>query len=113
MLGWFLGKKQAQENPFWRMTHTWRSTSLLGGMKLGLRGSLIILVDIVCGFPLPVLGHNENIAWGSENVMTDDMDFILKHSTKTLQNIFNGKWEDLTIKKEKIIQIWKRKRSCY
>ena len=27
------------------------------------------------GFPLPVLGHNEHIAWGVTNVMADDMDF--------------------------------------
>ena len=63
--------------------------------------------------PLPVLGHNENIAWGFTNVMTDDMDFMLKHSTKTKQNIFNGKWEDLIIKKEKYAQVRKRKRNCY
>ena len=30
------------------------------------------------GFPLPVLGHNEHIAWGFTNVMADDMDFYVE-----------------------------------
>ena len=56
------------------------------------------------GFPLPVLGHNENIAWGFTNVMTDDMDFYVETLNEdATKYFFNGKWEDLTIKKEKIL----------
>ncbi len=56
------------------------------------------------GFPLPVLGHNENIAWGFTNVMTDDMDFYVETLNEdTTKYFFNGKWEDLVIKKEKIL----------
>ena len=56
------------------------------------------------GFPLPVLGHNENIAWGFTNVMTDDMDFYVETLNEDeTKYFFNGKWEDLIIKKEKIM----------
>ena len=56
------------------------------------------------GFPLPVLGHNENIAWGFTNVMTDDMDFYVETLNEdATKYFFNGKWEDLVIKKEKIL----------
>ena len=56
------------------------------------------------GFPLPVLGHNENIAWGFTNVMTDDMDFYIETLNEdATKYFFNGKWEDVVVKKEKIL----------
>jgi len=55
------------------------------------------------GFPLPVLGHNENIAWGFTNVMTDDMDFYVETLNEDdTKYLFNGRWEDVVVKKEKI-----------
>ncbi len=56
------------------------------------------------GFPLPVVGHNEKIAWGFTNVMTDDMDFYIETLNEdTTKYFFNGNWEDLLVKKEKIL----------
>ena len=53
------------------------------------------------GFPLPVLGHNEHIAWGFTNVMADDMDFYVeKLNEDTTKYYLDGEWVPLTIKKE-------------
>ena len=53
------------------------------------------------GFPLPVLGHNEHIAWGFTNVMADDMDFYVETLNEDLTKYyFNGEWRSLIIKKE-------------
>ena len=53
------------------------------------------------GFPLPVLGHNEHIAWGFTNVMADDMDFYVEKLNEDLTEYYlDGKWIPLTIKKE-------------
>ena len=52
------------------------------------------------GFPLPVLGHNEHIAWGFTNVMADDMDFYVEKLNEDLTEYYlDGKWIPLTIKK--------------
>ncbi len=53
------------------------------------------------GFPLPVLGHNEHIAWGFTNVMADDMDFYVeKLNEDQTEYYMDGEWIPLTIKKE-------------
>jgi len=53
------------------------------------------------GFPLPVLGHNEHIAWGFTNVMADDMDFYVEKLNEDLTEYYlDGEWVPLTIKKE-------------
>jgi penicillin amidase len=53
------------------------------------------------GFPLPVLGHNEHIAWGFTNVMADDMDFYVEKLNEDLTEYYmDGEWIPLTIKKE-------------
>ena len=55
------------------------------------------------GFPLPVVGHNENVSWGFTNVMTDDMDFYIETLSKDgSQYYFNGQWVDLVIKEETV-----------
>ena len=55
------------------------------------------------GFPLPVVGHNENVSWGFTNVMTDDMDFYVETLNKDgSQYYFNGKWVDVVVKEETV-----------
>ena len=56
------------------------------------------------GFPLPVIGNNENIAWGFTNVMTDDMDFYVETLNEdATKYLFDGKWKDIVVKKEKAL----------
>lgn len=55
------------------------------------------------GFPLPVLGHNESIAWGFTNVMTDDMDFYIETINEDSTKYFlDEEWVDLKIRKETV-----------
>ena len=55
------------------------------------------------GFPLPVIGHNNDIGWGFTNVMTDDMDFYIETLNEDqTQYMFDGKWVDLKIEEEEI-----------
>ncbi|GIS56667.1 MAG: hypothetical protein CM1200mP1_06050 [Candidatus Neomarinimicrobiota bacterium] len=30
------------------------------------------------GMPIPIIGQNENAAWGFTNIMIDDMDFFFR-----------------------------------
>ena len=55
------------------------------------------------GFPLPVIGHNNDIGWGFTNVMTDDMDFYIETLNEDqTQYMLDGKWVDLKIEEEEI-----------
>ncbi len=56
------------------------------------------------GQPMIVAGHNDSIAWGMTNVMLDDIDFYKEtiNPDNPNQYKFNGKWRDMTIRKEKI-----------
>ena len=55
------------------------------------------------GFPLPVVGHNENVSWGFTNVITDYMDFYVETLNKDgSQYYFNGKWVDVVVKEETV-----------
>ncbi len=55
------------------------------------------------GQPFVIAGHNDSIAWGMTNVMVDDLDFYLEEINEdTTKYLFNNKWKDLEIRKEKI-----------
>ncbi len=55
------------------------------------------------GFPLPVIGHNNDIGWGFTNVMTDDMDFYIETLNEDQTHyMLDGKWVDLKIEEEEI-----------
>ena len=56
------------------------------------------------GFPLPVLGQNEKIAWGFTNIMADDIDFFIEkiHPENPNKYKHDNKWLDIVSRKETI-----------
>ena len=58
----------------------------------------------LAGVPMILVGHNNNIAWGSTLAFTDAEDlFIEKLNENSTQYEYKGKWEDLEIIQEQII----------
>ncbi len=56
------------------------------------------------GFPLPILGQNEIIAWGFTNIMADDIDFFIEEIHPENQNKYrqDEKWLDIVSRQERI-----------
>ncbi len=56
------------------------------------------------GFPLPVLGQNEKIAWGFTNIMADDIDFFIEKIHPKNKNKYkhDDKWLDIISRSETI-----------
>jgi penicillin amidase len=54
------------------------------------------------GLPLPILGQNENIAWGFTNVMADDADFYEEqvNPQDSTQYLYKGEWRSFKVRKE-------------
>jgi len=80
------------KHPSW-----WYEMHLKGG-KFNISG--------VClpGMPIPIIGQNENAAWGFTNIMIDDMDFFIEKINPNNPNQYkhdNG-WKEITIRKETI-----------
>ncbi|MFB0517006.1 MAG: penicillin acylase family protein [Candidatus Neomarinimicrobiota bacterium] len=75
----------------------WYEIHLIGG-RFNTRG--------VClpGLPLPVLGHNEHIAWGFTNVMADDADFYEEqvNPRDSSRYLHRSEWLPFTERKETI-----------
>ncbi|HEY4788551.1 MAG TPA: penicillin acylase family protein, partial [Bacteroidales bacterium] len=69
------------------------------------QGKLNVTGVVLPGQPFIVCGHNDSIAWGLTNVMNDDIDFYRETLNPKDSNEYklNGKWEQLTIKHEKIL----------
>lgn len=69
-------------------------------------GKLNVTGVVLPGQPMIIAGHNDSIAWGFTNVMTDDADFYQEtlNPDNPDQYRFNGSWKDLTKVKE-IIRI--------
>ena len=56
------------------------------------------------GLPAVVIGKNENIAWGTTNVMADDADFYLEKLDSTKSNYFlDGQWRPLAVARDSVI----------
>ena len=58
----------------------------------------------LAGIPMPIIGQNENIAWGFTNSMVDDMDFFIEkiNPENEDQYLFDGEWQEMKIIKETI-----------
>ena len=58
----------------------------------------------LAGIPMPIIGQNENIAWGFTNSMVDDMDFFIEKINPENENqyLYDGDWQDMKIIKETI-----------
>lgn len=55
------------------------------------------------GAPAVICGHNEHIAWGMTNLYVDEMDFFTeKLNEEGTHYFFNGEWQPLELRKEKI-----------
>jgi len=56
------------------------------------------------GVPLPIIGQNENIAWGVTNVMADDIDFFVEtiNPENSLLYFHAGIWKKIETRIEKI-----------
>ncbi len=73
-------------------------------MHLMIPGKLNVTGIVLPGEPFVVAGHNEHIAWGMTNVMLDGADFYVEtiNPKNKSQYKFNGQWQDMIVKKEKI-----------
>ena len=80
------------KHPSW-----WYEMHLKGG-KFNISG--------VClpGMPIPIIGQNENAAWGFTNIMIDDMDFFIETINPNNLNQYkhDNNWKEITIRKETI-----------
>ena len=55
------------------------------------------------GIPFPILGHNQNYAWGFTMSMADDMDFYLElFNDQKTQVMYQNQWEKFQVVKEVI-----------
>ncbi|GIT57168.1 MAG: hypothetical protein Ct9H300mP18_05970 [Candidatus Neomarinimicrobiota bacterium] len=62
-------------------------------------------MGFVCpGMPIPIIGQNENAAWGFTNIMIDDMDFFIEKINPNNPNQYkhDNSWKEITIRKETI-----------
>lgn len=73
-------------------------------MHLIIEGKLNVTGVTIPGAPGIISGHNNFIAWGMTNVMTDGADFYIEKINKDSTKYFcNGMWIDLKITTEKIV----------
>jgi len=70
-----------------------------------IEGKLNVTGVVLPGQPLVIAGHNDSIAWGFTNVMTDDADFYQEtiNPDNPDQYLLNGVWKDLKKVQEKIL----------
>lgn len=68
-------------------------------------GQLNVTGVVLPGQPMVIAGHNDSIAWGFTNVMTDDADFYQEtiNPENPGQYLLNGSWRELTQVQEKIL----------
>ncbi|MBT3242173.1 MAG: penicillin acylase family protein [Bacteroidetes bacterium] len=68
-------------------------------------GQLNVTGVVLPGQPMIIAGHNDNIAWGFTNVMTDGLDFY--EETVNPENpdeyLLDGEWKAFTMKEEIIL----------
>ncbi len=69
-------------------------------------GTLNVTGVVLPGEPMVIAGHNDSIAWGFTNVMTDDADFYQETINPNNPNQYrlNGTWKDLE-RKDEVIRI--------
>ena len=65
-------------------------------------GLLNVTGVMIPGEPFIVAGHNERIAWGMTNLLSDDIDIYAEkiNPENPGQYLFNGEWKDMTDRSE-------------
>ena len=65
-------------------------------------GSLNVTGVMIPGEPFIVAGHNERIAWGMTNLLSDDIDIYSEkiNPDNPDQYLFDGEWKDMTDRQE-------------
>ena len=73
-------------------------------MHQAIPGKLNVTGVVLPGQPMIIAGHNDSIAWGFTNVMTDDADFYQEtiNPQNPDQYKLNGAWKDILKVEEKI-----------
>lgn len=68
------------------------------------RNSVHVSGLVLPGQPFIIAGHNDRIAWGMTNLMTDDMDFYLETTHPQDPNMYklDGEWKKMVIRTETI-----------
>tara|TARA_B100000029_G_scaffold43439_2_gene40262 strand:+ start:4863 stop:7262 length:2400 start_codon:yes stop_codon:yes gene_type:complete len=58
----------------------------------------------IAGIPIPVIGQNENVAWGFTNSMVDDVDFFVEtiHPDDSTKYQWGDQWRDIEFVEETI-----------
>ena len=91
------GKPILANDPHLKFTQPskWYEMHLIGG-AYNVSGAFLP------GFPLPVLGQNETIAWGFTNIMADDIDFFIEqiHPNDPKKYKHDDQWLDIITRKE-------------
>ena len=93
------GKPLLANDPHLKFTQPprWYEMHLKGG-RFNVSGLCL------AGIPMPIIGQNENIAWGLTNSMVDDMDFFIEKINPDNKNqyLYDGKWKDMKTVEETI-----------
>ncbi|MEE8437174.1 MAG: penicillin acylase family protein [Candidatus Neomarinimicrobiota bacterium] len=72
-------------------------------IQLHLKGGSFNLSGVtLAGVPLPIIGQNENIAWGLTNIMVDDIDFFVEtvDPQNPLLYFHDGAWKKMETRTE-------------
>lgn len=73
--------------------------------EMHLKGGEINVSGIcIAGIPVPIIGQNENCAWGFTNVMIDDVDFFVEKTDPKYPNKYlsGDQWLDMELIEESI-----------
>ena len=93
------GKPLLANDPHLKFTQPprWYEMHLKGG-RFNISGLCL------AGIPMPIIGQNENIAWGFTNSMVDDMDFFIETINPQNKNqyLYDGEWGDMKVVEETI-----------
>ena len=93
------GKPLLANDPHLKFTQPprWYEMRLKGG-RFNISGLCL------AGIPMPIIGQNENIAWGFTNSMVDDMDFFIETINPQNKNqyLYDGEWSDMKVVEETI-----------
>ena len=93
------GKPLLANDPHLKFTQPprWYEMHLKGG-RFNISGLCL------AGIPMPIIGQNENIAWGFTNSMVDDMDFFIETINPQNKNqyLYDGGWSDMKVVEETI-----------
>lgn len=93
------GKPLLMNDPHlkFRQPGVWYEMHIKGG-RFDVSGVCLV------GLPVPVIGQNENCAWGFTNVMADDMDFFVEkiHPNNPNLYLYGDEWKEMEMEEQTI-----------